>query len=317
MSCPICKSQHKKIIKKNCKDQYYDIEGSFSILKCKSCNFIYTNPYLTGEEIFKYYPDDYAPYLEEFKSNINLENTSFLKKLRDQMFPNSPHYIPDILEDGQNILEIGCSHGSFLNKLKIINNKLNFTGIELNEKAAKIAESYGFEIINKPFEDINFSRRFNFIFMWMVLEHLPYPNEVLNKLNTITNNNAKIIFSIPELDSLEFKLFGKYAQHVEIPRHLNFFSKNVLINIFQQNGFTLEKRIRIFEPITFFKSISIFLENKISKNNVISKYLNQFEYNPFNTLGSKLLLYIVGYPFMLMQRIMNKTPRVIYVFTKK
>jgi 2-polyprenyl-3-methyl-5-hydroxy-6-metoxy-1,4-benzoquinol methylase len=317
MSCPICKSQKETVIKNNCKDQYYNIEGNFSILKCKTCNFVYTNPYLTGNELFKYYPDNYAPYLEENTSKINFKNKSIIRKFRDWLFPNSPHYIPDNLQNGQNILEIGCSHGSFLNKLKIINNNLNLTGIELNEKAAKIAEGYGFELINKPFEDIIFSKKFDFIFLWMVLEHLPFPDEVISKFNNITNKNAKIIFSIPELDSIEFTLFGKYAQHVDIPRHLNYFSKNVLINIFNKHGFKFENRVKIFEPVTFIRSISIFLENKLSKNNFISNYLNQFENQPFNTIGSKFLLFLVGYPFMFIQKITNKNSRVIYVFSKQ
>lgn len=316
MSCPICKSNFEKLIKSECKDQYYNIEGTFNIKKCNSCNFIHTEPYITGDELFKFYPDEYAPYLEENMEKENTIKKSKLRKFRDILFPNSPYYIPNNIEENQNILEIGCSHGSFLSRLKNKFGPLNLTGIELNQKAAKIAENYGFEIINKPFENIEFSKKFDFIFLWMVLEHLPFPNDVVSKFNHITNKNAKIIFSIPELDSLEFYIFGKYAQHVDIPRHLNYFSKDVLISLFDKHGFKLEKRLKIYEPITFLRSLSILLENKISKDNKISKYLNQFENNPFNSFDGKILLFMLGYPFMFLQRLTNKNSRVIYIFSK-
>jgi len=316
MSCPICNSNSEITIKRKCKDQYYDIEGSFNILKCSVCNFIHTDPYISGPELFKYYPDDYAPYLEENIGKENIIKKSKFRRFRDRQFPNSPYYIPNDIKDNQNILEIGCSHGSFLKRLKDNFGLLNLTGIELNQKAAKIAENLGFEIINKPFEEIEFSKRFDYIFLWMVLEHLPYPNDVISKFKYITNKNAKIIFSIPELDSLEFRIFGKYAQHVDIPRHLNYFSKDVLISLFDKYGFKFERRIKIFEPVTFFRSLSIFLENKFFKSNIISNYLNQYENKPFKSFGSKILLFFIGYPFMFLQKLSNKNSRVIYIFSK-
>ena len=316
MSCPICNSTFEKVLQRKCKDQYFNIDGEFSIVKCEACNFIYTSPYITGNELFKYYPDIYAPYNQENSNTTSVNNLTLLKKIRYSLFPNTPHYIPEYLPDYSNILEIGCSHGSFLQNLTQTSKTLNLTGIELNKKAAAIASSKGFEIYNTPFEDIQFNKKFDFIFLWMVFEHLPYPNDVINKFNEITNLNAKVIFSIPELDSIEYKLFGKYSQHVDIPRHLNFFTIEILIELFKKSGFVFEKKINIYNPVPFFRSFSILLENKLSKNNFISKYLNKYENQPFKSFDSKLILYLIGFPIMLLQRMVNKTPGAIYIFTK-
>ena len=59
------------------------------------------------------------------------------------------------------------------------------------------------------------------------------------------------------------------------------------------------------------------MENIISKNNKISKYLNYYENRPFKEIHSKILFYLVGYPFMFLQKLTNKTSGVIYVFIKK
>lgn len=317
MSCPICNYNLVKVLKTKCRDQYFNLEGEFSIVKCKSCNFVYTNPYITGSDLFKYYPDNYAPYNEENVHLSSVNKISKLNKIRTKLLPNSPHLIPSILPQNSNILEIGCSHGSFLLSLKQKFPNIYLTGIELNKVAADIASSKGFEIINTPFENIDFNKKFDFIFLWMVFEHLPFPQIAIDKFDEITNTNAEVIFSIPNLDSIEYKIFGKYAQHVDIPRHLNFFTHEVLIELFNKRGFCFIKKVNIYNPVPFFRSLSIFLENTISPNNFISTYLNKYENQPFKTLGSKLILYFVGFPIMFLQRIVNKTPGVIYVFKKK
>ena len=69
MLCPVCNSSDIKNILENCKDQYYDIEGTFEVFRCRKCEYVFTSPYLTGEELFKYYPDSYAPYTENIYTN--------------------------------------------------------------------------------------------------------------------------------------------------------------------------------------------------------------------------------------------------------
>jgi len=246
MNCPNCKTTVLKILKSQCKDQYFEIDGFFDIVKCNNCNFIFTYPYLTGNNLFKYYPDIYAPYDVENSSDIIQNNNTFIRRLKNIILPDNPYYIPEDINPGNNILEIGCSHGLFLQTLMNLNKNISLTGIELNNKASEIAKKRGFEVFNKPFEDISFTKKFDYIFLWMVLEHLPYPNEVVSKFSSITNTGAKIIFSVPELNTIEFFIFGKYVRHIDIPRHLNHFTKKFLIDIFSNHGFYLEKRIKIF-----------------------------------------------------------------------
>lgn len=315
MNCPVCKSNNIKTIVENCKDQYYHIDGTFEVSKCKKCEYVFTLPYLTGEELFKYYPDNYAPYTENINSThkINRFSPRFIRNL---IFPNSPYYIPNEIKDGSNILEIGCSHGNFLSHLKELKSKTNLIGIELNEKAASIARKRGFDIINQPFEDINFNKKFNYVFMWMVLEHLPYPQQVLKKLSLITENGAEIIFSVPNINSFEFNIFKKYSQHLDVPRHVSHFTLQFLKKIFNEHGFKYIRHQNMYEPITFFRSLSIFLANKISKDNKISIFLDKYENAPFNDFSGKMLLYSFGYLIMLIQRLFSKTPRIIYIFKK-
>lgn len=315
MNCPVCKSNNIKTIVENCKDQYYNIDGTFEVSKCKKCEFVFTLPYLTGKELFKYYPDNYADYNENinYKHRINRFSLRFIRNL---LLPNSSYYVPENIKDNANILEIGCSHGRFLNYLKELNSKTDLLGIELNEKAASIARKRGFDIINQPFEDINFNKKFNYVFMWMVLEHISYPQQVLKKLSLITENGAEIIFSVPNINSFEFDIFKKYAQHLEIPRHVNHFTLQFLKKIFNDHGFKYISHQNIYEPITFFKSLSIFLANKLGQDSKIAGFFGKYEYAPFNDIKGKILLYSFGYLIMLIQRLFSKTPRVIYIFKK-
>ena len=72
MTCPVCNSSDIKTLVENCKDQYYNIEGTFQISKCRKCEYVFTVPYLIGEELFKYYPDSYEPYTENVHITHNI-----------------------------------------------------------------------------------------------------------------------------------------------------------------------------------------------------------------------------------------------------
>ena len=73
-----------------------------------------------------------------------------------------------------------------------------------------------------------------------VLEHLHSPNIAMEKVAALLKKNGKVIIWIPNINSLAFKLFGKYWSGLDIPRHLYDFDKHTLSNFFNRTDFAIE-----------------------------------------------------------------------------
>ena len=62
VSCPLCHLKNDKIILTG-HDRIHNLVGKFTIVKCRSCGLMRTNPRPTPDTIGFYYPDDYGPYI--------------------------------------------------------------------------------------------------------------------------------------------------------------------------------------------------------------------------------------------------------------
>ena len=94
------------------------------------------------------------------------------------IYSNRIKRIKSLLRPSHNILEIGCSTGHFLDLIR--EQVSTCTGIELDKKYAKFArEKLNLNIYDKPIEKIKFRKKFDTIFLFQVLEHIPNPIEFL------------------------------------------------------------------------------------------------------------------------------------------
>lgn len=207
--------------------------GEFNLMKCRKCGLIYTNPRLSSDAVATYYPQDYE-YHEPRKAN-------FLEKLFYKYFHNPG------TKKGR-ILDVGCGNGNYLCMLRKIGwdcygTEINKPVVDymINKLGLKISEG---ELYNIIFPD----EYFDVITFWGSLEHMSDPREVLTKAYKILKKNGKIIIWLPNIESLEAKIFRKFWHHLEISTHYYQFSPKTLTNLLEQIGFKVE-RIR-FDPIS-------------------------------------------------------------------
>ena len=83
-------------------------------------------------------------------------------------------------------------------------------------------------------EDIPFSHAYDAIIFNNVLEHLPDPIKTLRAAKQILKNQGLIFMEVPNIASLQFKIFGKSWYHLAIPGHLFHFSLSGLQKIADQ-----------------------------------------------------------------------------------
>ena len=78
--------------------------------------------------------------------------------------------------------------------------------------------------------------------LWDVIEHLHDPRGSLVRIAELLAPGGVLIVSVPVMDSLDHRLFGRYWAGYEIPRHLHFFSTRTLTSLFHATGFRVVAR---------------------------------------------------------------------------
>jgi SAM-dependent methyltransferase len=127
-----------------------------------------------------------------------------------------------------DILDLGCSSGSFLESLKGDGWKLH--GIEMSKYCARVAEVksgarvFVGDILEAPFRP----ESFDVITCFDVLEHLYEPRRVMAKVGEWLKPGGIFYVLVPNVDAAEARVFGSYWHGLELPRHLFHYSPTSL-----------------------------------------------------------------------------------------
>jgi len=264
INCPLCGSNQLEIYLSNVKEIYVGLDEYFDLNKCIKCGHIFTNPRPTLSTIEYFYPNEMDYYLPKdvyelstFKQNIlnnilnevknySLDVTFSLPPLVSKILFYYFNYkisydkkIPNYVNNGK-LLEIGCSWGSYLLQMQ----KLGWDvyGVEMNTKASEYAKKIlnSDNIMNNKIENIDFkSTLFDVIVLNMVLEHIYDPIKLLNIIKSILKPNGIIIINIPNIDSIEFKIFKDKSYFVQVPQHVHHFNYMTINKLLEKTGFNM------------------------------------------------------------------------------
>ncbi len=105
------------------------------------------------------------------------------------------------LKDGMSILEVGCAHGAFLDRISELYKLKECTGLELNQTALKASDKW--KIVNQLIQDYekNNKEKFDLVCSYQVLEHVSDVFQfITSKLNCL-KPGGKLIISVPNNES--------------------------------------------------------------------------------------------------------------------
>lgn len=184
---------------------------------------------------------DQEAELAKFKNKwqFNLNYSCFARKELIEML--------DVQEDCSfRLLEIGCSCGATLLALKQRFPKSLLYGIELDEMPARIAGKFAVVSQADIEEKLDFPDNFfSCIMIGDVLEHLHNPWQVLRNLGRILCKGGQIIASVPNvmhISVISSLLQGNWTYQdagILDRTHLRFFTRNEIIRMFQNAGYTV------------------------------------------------------------------------------
>ena len=95
-----------------------------------------------------------------------------------------------------NVLDFGCNNGWFINHIKLKFPKIDAFGYDINEFAiSKAKQKYNkIKFINK----IPPGKKFDFIFLLHVLEHINNPKSIIKEASKLLNKNGRLIIVVPQ-----------------------------------------------------------------------------------------------------------------------
>jgi len=256
--CPMgCRLDDEKVLTGY--DRINNLPGEFTVVRCRQCGLMRTNPRPSPSSIGFYYPDSYGPYQSsEFQKMKSEHNNSKWKFFFRKLLHLEQTHLPP-LKPGK-LLEIGCASGAFLYKMADLGWQVN--GIEFSRHAARKA-SLDFPIFIGRLEDApDPSELYDLIVGWMVLEHLHDPVFALRKLRQWTNLNGMLVISVPNAGTIEFKLFKRNWYALQLPNHLFHYTPKTLSQILQKSGWNLKKIIYHKNAVNLLRSLNyVFIDH--------------------------------------------------------
>jgi 2-polyprenyl-3-methyl-5-hydroxy-6-metoxy-1,4-benzoquinol methylase len=161
------------------------------------------------------------------------------------------------------LLDIGCGSGTFLHVARLHGYVPH--GMDASARAVEIAhKQYGYptcqgEIGNKIWGD----RRFDFITMFHVLEHLPDPRLGLRYAGELLKSTGILIIQVPNISSLQARMFRSLWYGLDVPRHVINFTPEALDFLLRDMGFEFQQ-VRRFSlrdnPASLASSIAPWLD---------------------------------------------------------
>ncbi|GIW65420.1 MAG: hypothetical protein KatS3mg093_399 [Candidatus Parcubacteria bacterium] len=144
------------------------------------------------------------------------------------------------------LLDVGCGDGVFIKEAQ----KLGFEvwGIDFDKKSIEVAKNkFGLKnVFPMSLEEfMNLAKekdlKFDVITFFEVLEHQDKPKEFLEQIKILLKPEGYIAGTVPNRESVFINLYrGKYEKSDLPPHHFLRFSKKVLKNFFEHQGFSIE-----------------------------------------------------------------------------
>ena len=216
--CPACGSHDVERL--SCPS----VSGYFYSM-CKGCGLIFSEP-MKGAGKEWYERSEWYNLPENFLGNLRWYERALIQE--------------DFMFGKKKVLNIGCGRNVFLKKLKEM--KCAVTAVDISERIIEftkstigIRDAYACDILK--FVRGYKKEKFDVIVSFEVLEHLEYPGAFIRELESIMNEDGRIVLSVPNRERImPFKDVWDYPPH-----HLTRWNTSCLRNSLEDSGYVVEK----------------------------------------------------------------------------
>lgn len=231
----------------------------FKYFKCNNCNSFNVFPTPNDADFKKMYGENDHTYLKTIKGKLKYDfNYPFANHQGYQI-----HFLNQIKNDlkGKTLLDYACGNGFYMKHAQDCGAKT--VGVEFDKDFVSILnEKTDLEILTyNGLERIYQAKKFDYIHLGHVLEHLSNPTELITKLKEFAHQNTTFIIDGP-LDrnyclhrfyiDAGSKLKGK--KHIDFtPQHISLTNHKSQLLFFKNAGLKKEKYIVVeqYFPLPF------------------------------------------------------------------
>ncbi len=192
------------------------------------------------QSIEEYYSPEYIPYRS--KSSSTQGKLYFI--IRHWMHGMKWKLIKRYIQKKNiKILDFGAGGGHFGDYLKKRVQRVDL--IESNHHAVSQCKEKG-HYVYSSLKELSKTSVYHVISMWHVLEHLYNPKEILLRLKELLDENGFLVLAVPNIQSLDAKIYKANWAAWDVPRHLWHFTPQGLIGLLDDAGFQIIKKSTLF-----------------------------------------------------------------------
>jgi SAM-dependent methyltransferase len=220
VDCPICEGSRGEPL---------HLEGSFQMVRCPSCQFIFLNPRPTADALIRFY----QKYLPE--EEVSIESWERMMK---PVFHRAANLLKQYGRKGR-LLDVGTGFGFFLIEMK--KRGWEAAGIEISQRAIDYAkDTFGLTILHGPLEKVGFpDDDFDAVTAFYVVEHLSHPMDFFRECYRILKPGGLLLLRYPHTTPIKNLLhfFGVKNRLFDLPAHLSDFSPKIIQRCLEKIGF--------------------------------------------------------------------------------
>ena len=220
VNCELCGKDSPMLLFRG---RNYDLgrDEQYNVVRCTNCGLVYLNPCPTESEMLRYYTEEYEPFQE---------SAGFLRLLEGMALRFRIRGLKKLVKKGGRILEIGCGTGRYLATMRDTN-LWEVSGVEPSPQAAKLArETFGLPVFTGTVFEADFpDEHFDAVIMRHVLEHVHNPSATLREIHRVLKRDSKLILTVPNIKTVEVKIFKTSWYGWRLPTHLYHFSAETLL----------------------------------------------------------------------------------------
>ncbi|MDE3242945.1 MAG: class I SAM-dependent methyltransferase [Nitrospirota bacterium] len=298
--CEFCRTDQAEVVIRQ-RDLLHGIStDEFHIVRCIRCGFLYLNPRPTQADIGKFYPVQYfAPaspprrfskvktwIVTDFYGYPGGTTHGLWRRLRKLLlWPEKVRR--DLCGRGSlpwvgrgRLLDVGCGHG--VNAALLKQQGWQVQGLDLSTTAVEHARGLlgtrvdAGDLLSVKYED----HAFDVVLMSHSLEHMYALPAVLAEARRILDDDGVLVIAVPNADSLEAKLFGRWWVNWDPPRHLYHFTRTTLGRLLGRAGFHVVRSRTGVTSAHFMTSLERVWTRKCGRALHAKKWIERFLIRP-------------------------------------
>lgn len=228
--CPLCGGSDFDVVLQTHDRVMRTSDEQFRLVRCRGCGLlrVYSQP--DSATLSASYASDYAPHVRPGLSG-------WAKGVLER---RSVRMLQEYVGAPKQVVDIGCATGDLLLAVRRAGNP-HVTGVETGAGAAESARQRGLDVVTGDLVSASFSSgSFDTALVSHTLEHVGDPVAFLAEVRRILKPGGAVLLWLPNVDSVEARIWRRYWIGYDVPRHLTTFSTGTLGRALRSTGFTVQ-----------------------------------------------------------------------------